>query len=60
MGWVPVCIVVKKTKDLCVCDIEERDHVVGAGVYDTILSETLAFLSLTESDTGCFGCEKNP
>ena len=28
--------------NLCVCDSEEREHGVGAGVNATMLSETLA------------------
>ena len=27
----------KKTMDLCACEIEEREHGVGAGVNDTLM-----------------------
>ena len=43
VGRVGVCI-------LCACDSEDREHGVGAGVNDTILSETLEVVRFTESD----------
>jgi hypothetical protein len=31
----------KKTMDLCVCESEEREHGVSAGVNATLMSDTL-------------------
>ena len=43
---------------LCVSDSEERELGVGAGVNATMLSETLAIISLAESAEGRFGAKK--
>ena len=42
------------------CDDEESEDGVGVGVNTTMLSGTLAVISLAESTEGCFGSEKNP
>ena len=43
MGRVGVCM-------LCVGNSEQRERGVGAGVNDTILSETLEVVGFVESD----------
>jgi hypothetical protein len=35
--------------NLCVCDREEREHGVGAGVNATMLSETLEVVGIVEA-----------
>ena len=44
----------------CACDSEEREHGVGAGVNATMLSETLAVISLAESAARAFRLRKKP
>jgi hypothetical protein len=53
-GWGCVCCrpfrllkirLRKKPMNLCACDSEDREHGVGAGVNDTMLSDTLAIIS---------------
>ena len=39
----------KKTLNLCVFDIEDREHGVGTGVNDTMMSETLEVVGLGET-----------
>ncbi len=55
MGRVGVCT-------LCVCSREECEYGVGAGVNDTILSETLQVVGIMTQvlPEECFGCEKKP
>jgi hypothetical protein len=43
---------------MCDCDIEEREHGVGAGVNDTMLSETLRVIRLAESAVRVFRLRK--
>ncbi len=42
MGRVGRCV-------LCACDNEEREHGVGTGVNDTMMSETITVISLVQS-----------
>jgi hypothetical protein len=51
VGRVGVCM-------LCVCDSEELERGVGAGVNATMLSETLAVISLAESAARAFRLRK--
>ena len=46
--------------NLCACDTEEREHGVGAGVNDTMLSETLEVVGLVESARRPFWLRKKP
>jgi hypothetical protein len=39
---------------MCVCDSEERERGVGAGVNATMLSATLEIISLTASAASAF------
>ena len=53
VGRVGVCM-------LCACDSEEREHGMGAGVNATMLSQTLAVISLAESAARAFRLRKKP
>jgi hypothetical protein len=44
---------------LCVCDREERECGVGAGVNATMLSATLAIIRLAEAAARAFRLRKN-
>ena len=44
--------------NLCACDSEEREHGMGAGVNATMLSQTLAVISLAESAARAFQLRK--
>ena len=50
---VGVCI-------LSVCDSEEREHGVGAGVNATMMSETIEVVGLTEAVRRPFWLQKKP
>ncbi len=43
---------------LCVCDSEERERGVGAGVNATMMSATIAIIRLTEVVTRAFRLKK--
>ena len=53
VGRVGVCM-------LCACDNEEREHGMGSGVNATMLSQTLAVISLAESAARAFRLRKKP
>ena len=48
------------TQWLCVCDNEECECGVGVGVNATMLSETLAIISLAEAAARAFRLRKEP